>query len=64
MKIINKRFAKRKIRTFKHPDGRSTRVFYIEDDGTKYFVGDYATSNLDFIAQDIKNKFKEIIKDA
>ena len=58
---MSKRFAKRKIKIFDYVN--CYRVFYIEDDGTKYFVGDYHTMNIDFIANDIKNRFKELTAD-
>ena len=46
------RFAKRKIKIFDYLN--CYRVFYIEDSGKKYFVGDYNTKNIDYIAHDVK----------
>lgn len=54
------RFAKRKIKIFDYLN--CYRVFYVEDSGKKYFVGDYNTKNIDFIANDVKiwyNKRKQ-----
>ncbi|MBR6646964.1 MAG: hypothetical protein IKL09_05545 [Clostridia bacterium] len=46
------RFARRKIKVFDYLN--CYRVFYCEDSGKKYFVGDYNTKNIDFIAHDVK----------
>ena len=46
------RFAKRKIKIFDYLN--CYRVFYVEDSGKKFFVGDYNTKNSDFIAHDVK----------
>lgn len=46
------RFAKRKIKIFDYLN--CYRVFYCEDSGKKYFVGDYNTKNIDFIEHDVK----------
>ena len=46
------RFAKRKIKIFDYLN--CYRVFYVEDSGKKYFVGDYNTKNIDYIAHDVK----------
>lgn len=46
------RFAKRKIKIFDYLN--CYRVFYCEDSGKKYFVGDYNTKNIDFISHDVK----------
>ena len=46
------RFAKRKIKIFDYLN--CYRVFYVEDSGRKYFVGDYRTKNMDYIAHDVK----------
>lgn len=46
------RFAKRKIKIFDYLN--CYRVFYVEDSGKKYFVGDYNTKNIDFISNDVK----------
>lgn len=46
------RFAKRKIKIFKYLN--FYRVFYSEDSGKNYFVGDYSTNHIDFIANEVK----------
>lgn len=46
------RFAKRKIKIFDYLN--SYRVFYVEDSGKKYCVGDYNTKNIDVIAHYVK----------
>ena len=46
------RFAKRKIKIFKYLN--YYRVFYSEDSGKNYFVGDYSTNHIDFIANEVK----------
>lgn len=51
------RFAKRKIKIFDYLN--CYRVFYIEDSGKKYFVGDYNTKNIDFISMDVKNWYNK-----
>ena len=46
------RFAKRKIKIFDYLN--CYRVFYCEDSGKNYFVGDYNTKNIDYIAHNVK----------
>lgn len=46
------RFAKRKIKIFDYLN--CYRVFYVEDSGKKYFVGDYHTKNIDIVARYVK----------
>lgn len=54
------RFAKRKIKIFDYLN--NYRVFYCEDNGNKYYIGDYNTKNIDFIANDIKNVWMKEMK--
>ena len=54
------RFAKRKIKIFDYLN--CYRVFYIEDNGNKYYIGDYNIKNIDFIANDIKNVWMKEMK--
>lgn len=54
------RFAKRKIKIFDYLN--CYRVFYIEDNGNKYYIGDYNTKNIDFIANDIKTVWMKDMK--
>lgn len=56
------RFAKRKIKIFDYLN--CYRVFYCEDNGHKYHVGDYHTKNIDFIANDIKTVWMKDMKRA
>ena len=50
------RFAKRKIKIFDYLN--CYRVFYVDDSGKQYFVGDYNTKNIDYIALDVKRWYK------
>lgn len=54
------RFAKRKIKIFDYLN--CYRVFYIEDNGNKYYIGDFRTKNIDFIANDIKTVWMKEMK--
>ena len=51
------RFAKRKIKIFDYLN--YYKVFYLEDSGRQYFLGDYNTKNIDFIASDAKKWYDE-----
>lgn len=51
------RFAKRKIKIFDYLN--CYRVFYVEDSGKKYFVGDYNTKSPDVIANYVRNWYNK-----
>ena len=46
------KFAKRKVKIFDM--GTYSRVFFCEDSGSKFFVGDYAIKDKDYITRDVK----------
>lgn len=54
------RFAKRKIMICDYLN--NYRVFYCEDSGNMYYIGDYNTKNIDFIANDIKTVWMKEMK--